>query len=281
MKSYQSMKRYITQIEDIWDNTDTYLKNEDKLRQANKVLHIVTNLLDTGKERACFKDENGWQVNTWVKKAILLLFKLSQNEIISLGSVQAYDKISPRFNPNWEEEDFARVGARIVPGAYVRSGVFLGNNVVVMPSFINIGAYIDHNTMIDSMATVGSCAQIGENCHIASSVTIGGVLEPITERPVIIENNCFIGAGSQISEGVIVHEGSVIGSGVILSGSTKIYNRDTNKILYGTIPPYSVVVPGILPTQESNKPSLMCAVIVKTVDKETRRKTTINEMLRA
>jgi 2,3,4,5-tetrahydropyridine-2-carboxylate N-succinyltransferase len=274
------MTNYINQIEEIWSNISAYTNNEDKIRQAHKTLDYVINLLNCGKERACFKNGAVWEVNEWVKKAILLMFKFSQNEILTLGSVQAYDKIAPKFTANWEEEDFARIGARIVPGAYVRTGVFLGRNVGVMPSFINIGAYIGDNTMIDSMATIGSCAQIGKNCHIASSVTISGVLEPMADKPVIIEDNCFIGAGSQISEGVTICEGSVIGSGVILSSSTKIYDRNTKQLLYGTIPPYSVVVPGIMPISNDETASVLAAIIVKTVDEGTRKKTAINDLLR-
>jgi 2,3,4,5-tetrahydropyridine-2-carboxylate N-succinyltransferase len=272
------MKLDINQIEDIWNNTESYLKNEEKLRKAHKILNVAINMLNSGKERSCYKDSSGWQVNTWVKKAILLMFKLSQNEIFSLGSIEAYDKIAPKFNANWEDEDFNKVGARIVPGAYVRTGVFLGRNVIVMPAFINIGAYIDDGTMIDSMTTVGSCAQIGKNCHISSGVTISGVLEPLSEKPVIIEDNCFIGAGSQISEGVLVEEGSVVGSGVVLTGSTKIYDRTSKQVTYGKIPPFSVVVPGVMQTEDTA--SLVCAVIVKTVDENTRKKTSINEILR-
>jgi 2,3,4,5-tetrahydropyridine-2-carboxylate N-succinyltransferase len=197
-----SREVYMQEIENIWNDTKAYSSDPRLLKQAKESLQQVVNLLNSGKERSCYKENGIWKVNLWIKKAILLMFKLSQSEIFSLGDLRAYDKIAPRFFTTAGHEDFA--GIRVVPNAYVRNGVFLGQGVILMPSFVNVGAYIDCSTMIDSMVTVGSCAQIGRNCHIASAVTIAGVLEPMSEMPVIIEDNCFIGAGSQISEGVLI-----------------------------------------------------------------------------
>ena len=271
------MQNYISEIEDIWNNTQIYKDDEVLMIKAQELLLGVADLLNSGKERSCYKDDAGWHVNLWIKKAILLMFKLFSSQEFQIGDLSAYDKILPKFS-SATENDFN--GIRVVPNAYVRNGVFLGQGVVLMPSFVNVGAYIDSGTMVDSMATIGSCAQIGKNCHIASAVTIAGVLEPMSDMPVIIEDNCFIGAGSQISEGVLIEEGSVVGSGVVLSGSTRIYDRNTKEFHYGRIPPYSVVVPGTMPIEDNTKANLICGIIVKTVDENTRKKTSINDILR-
>ena len=272
---------YIQQIENIWQNQELWLYNHEKQKQGYKLTKVVIDILGKGKERVCYKINGKWQVNEWTKKAILLYFRFARNKIISSGELHAYDKVAPKFDVDWEESNFEALGVRIIPGAYIREGAFLGKNSVIMPSFINIGAYIGENTMIDSMTTIGSCAQIGSNCHISSNVTIGGVLEPIVETPVIIEDKCFIGSGSQITEGVQIEQGAVLGSGLILSSSTKIYNRQTKEITYGRIPPYSVVVPGIINTEGNNYgASPLAAIIVKTVDEQTKSKIAINEILR-
>jgi len=195
------------------------------------------------------------------------------------GDTPWYDKVPSKF-AGWTEQDYQNAGFRAVPNCTVRYGSYIAKNVVLMPSFVNLGAYVDNGTMIDTWATVGSCAQIGKNCHISGGTGIGGVLEPLQAGPVIIEDNCFIGARSEVAEGVIVGEGSVISMGVFLGKSTKIVNRDTGEIIYGKVPPYSVVVPGSLPNEDPSKPSLYCAVIVKQVDEKTRSKTSINDLLR-
>lgn len=232
--------------------------------------------LDTGKLRVAQKQGAEWVVNQWVKKAVLLSFRLYDNKEISSGDVKFWDKVPTKFG-NWKPVDFQKAGLRAVPGAQARRGSFIGKNVILMPSFVNIGAYVDEGTMVDTWTTVGSCAQIGKNCHLSGGVGIGGVLEPLQANPVIIEDNCFIGARSEVAEGVIVETGAVISMGVYLGASTKILNRATGEITYGRIPAYSVVVPGTLPGEKAN---LYCAVIVKTVDEKTRSKTGINELLR-
>jgi len=276
------MKKYISQIEDIWQIRQELItkKYSDEFKSARKIIRIVINELDKGKERVCYKTDDGWKVNEWAKKCILLSFMMHESEQYTAGPIQWFDKVPPKFNLEWEDENFIQEKLRIVPGAFIRKGAYLGQNTVVMPSFINIGAYIDDNTMIDTWATIGSCAQIGKNCHISGGVGIGGVLEPLQSMPVIIEDNCFIGARSEIAEGVIVEEGSVLGMGVYIGASTKIVDRHTGEITYGRVPSYSVVVPGTLPHSDPTKPSLYCAVIVKKVDEQTRKKTAINELLR-
>lgn len=223
-----------------------------------------------GKIRIAQKQDGIWQLNLWIKKAILLYFKI-QKCVLENGY---YDKIPLKFQ-KWGPQDYAEHSLRTVPGSVVRYGSFLEENVIVMPSFVNIGAYVGQGTMIDTWATIGSCAQIGSRCHISGGAGIGGVLEPLQANPVIIEDNCFIGARSEVAEGVIVEEGSVLSMGVYLSASTKILNRQTGEIFQGKVPAYSVVVPGVLPSS-----NLYCAVIVKTVDAVTRSKTAINELLR-
>ena len=237
-------------------------------------------LLDTGAARVAEKGADGWQVNQWLKKAVLLSFRLNPMETISGGPGGAnwWDKVPSKFE-GWDAAHFGEAGFRAVPGAIVRRGAFVAPNAVLMPSFVNIGAYVGEGTMVDTWATVGSCAQIGRNVHISGGAGIGGVLEPLQAGPVIIEDNCFIGARSEVAEGVIVEEGAVLSMGVFLGASTKIVDRDTGEVFRGRVPAYSVVVPGTLPGKEG-KPGLSCAVIVKRVDAQTRSKTSINELLR-
>ncbi|AMC12338.1 2,3,4,5-tetrahydropyridine-2,6-dicarboxylate N-succinyltransferase [Liberibacter crescens] len=249
-------------------------------------VETTLNLLDSGKLRVASRNQLGqWSVHQWLKKAILLAFRLKPTEVItgSSGNTLGWDKISLKFN-NWEKNDFEKCNIRVVPGAIVRHAAYVAPNVVLMPSFINLGAYIDEGTMIDTWATIGSCAQIGRNVHISGGVGIGGVLEPLQMEPTIIEDNCFIGARSEVVEGCIVREGSVLGMGVFIGKSTKIINRCTGEVTYNEIPPYSVVVPGIQPSKQSKnesiEPSLYCAVIIKNVDAKTRSKTSINQLLR-
>lgn len=248
---------------------------------AKKTIDLVLKELNDGKIRVANKNQSGnWIVNEWIKKAILLSFKLNDNKLVSGASENSFwfDKVSNRFK-NFSSKDFKDSKIRTVPGSYARYGSFIDEGVILLPSFINVGAYVGKSTMIDTWATVGSCAQVGSNCHISGGVGIGGVLEPLQSSPVIIEDNCFIGARSEIAEGVIVREGSVISMGVYLGASTRIYDRATKKIYYGEVPPYSVVVSGSMPT-ENNQEYLYCAMIVKTVDDKTRSKTSINELLR-
>lgn len=219
-----------------------------------------------------------WETHQWLKKAILLYFRCTESAILEGGFSQFYDKIPMRFEPN-QSNYFDKLKARIVPPASVRRGAYIGGNTVIMPSFVNIGAFIDSNTMVDTWATVGSCAQIGKNVHLSGGVGIGGVLEPLQATPTIIEDDCFIGARSEIVEGVIVEKGSVISMGVFIGQSTKIFNRETGEIIYGRVPRGSVVVPGSLPARDGSY-SLNCAVIVKQVDEKTRAKTSLNELLR-
>ncbi len=234
--------------------------------------------LDNGSFRVAEKIDGEWQVHQWVKKAVLLYFALNNNRVIQGGHTNFFDKVPLKFD-GYTKSNFIDVGARVVPPAIARYGVFIGNNVVLMPSYVNIGAYVDDGTMVDTWATVGSCAQIGKNVHLSGGVGIGGVLEPLQANPTIIEDNCFIGARSEIVEGVIVGEGSVVSMGVYIGQSTRIYNRSTGEISYGYIPPGSVVVSGNLPAEDGTH-SLYCAVIVKQVDEKTRSKVGINELLR-
>ncbi len=238
----------------------------------------VINLLDTGKLRVAEKIDGEWVVHQWIKKAVLLSFRMEDNSFIKGGFSNYFDKIPSKF-ADYSSRDFRDGGFRVVPPAAVRKGSFIAGNVVLMPSYVNIGAYVDEGTMVDTWATVGSCAQIGRNVHLSGGVGIGGVLEPVQASPTIIEDNCFIGARSEIVEGVIVGENSVISMGVYIGQSTRIYNRETGEVSYGRVPPGSVVVPGNLPA-ENGRYSLYCAVIVKQVDAKTRSKTGINELLR-
>ena len=242
-------------------------------------------LLDSGKARVAEKVDGEWRVNQWLKKAVLLSFRLNDNGIMAYGAAgaPAFDKVPLKFE-GWDDARFRDAGVRVVPGAVVRRSAHISRGVVLMPSFVNLGAYVGEGTMVDTWATVGSCAQIGKNVHISGGVGIGGVLEPLQAGPVIIEDNCFIGARSEVAEGVIVGEGAVLSMGVFIGASTKIVDRATGEVHIGRVPPYSVVVPGSLPGKPlpdgTPGPSLYCAVIVKTVDAQTRSKTGINELLR-
>ena len=245
-------------------------------------INEVIGELDTGSIRVAKKNGQDWIVNETVKKAILLYFRVNDMKLISgsPGNSNWWDKIDSKFF-NWKEEEFQESGFRAVPGSIVRFGAFIGKGCVVMPSCVNIGAYVDNSTMVDTWATIGSCAQIGKNCHISGGAGIGGVLEPLQAKPVIIEDNCFIGARSEVAEGVIVREGSVISMGVFIASSTPIYDREKDDTIYGEVPPYSVIIPGSMPSKNKDSAaSLYCAVIVKTVDEKTRSKTSINELLR-
>ena len=237
--------------------------------------------LDNGSLRVAEKRGGDWVVHQWLKKAVLLGFRLEGNRTMSGGPAGGhfFDKVPSKFE-GWTEDDFQRAAFRVVPPAAVRRGSYIAPNAVLMPSYVNIGARVGSGTMVDTWATVGSCAQIGENVHLSGGVGIGGVLEPLQANPTIIEDGCFIGARSEVVEGVIVREGAVLAMGVFISQSTKIYNRDTGDITYGEVPAYSVVVPGTLPSKDGSH-SLACAVIVKTVDAKTRAKTGVNELLRA
>jgi len=266
-----------TEIETLWEQRD----NIEFADRGRAVVDDILDQIDCGAIRVAENHNGEWRVNAWVKKAVLLSFRLNDNRLIENAPGENgawYDKVPSKFQ-GWTADDFKSAGIRAVPPAAARRGCYIGKNVVLMPSFINIGAYVDQGTMIDTWATVGSCAQIGKNCHISGGVGIGGVLEPLQANPVIIEDNCFIGARSEVAEGVIVREGSVLSMGVYLGASTRILNRETGETLYGEVPPYSVVVPGSMPGA-SGGPNLYCAVIVKQVDEKTRAKTGINDILR-
>ena len=275
---------------DLAKTIDTAFDNRNDITPATKgpvreAVESALDLLDQGKVRVAEKGANGaWSVNQWLKKAVLLSFRLNDMTVIGGGPGKAvwWDKVASKFD-GWGESQFKSAGFRAVPGSVVRRSAYIAPNVILMPSFVNLGAYVDSGTMVDTWATVGSCAQIGKNCHISGGAGIGGVLEPIQAGPVIIEDNCFIGARAEVAEGVIVREGSVLSMGVYLGTSTKIVDRETGQVLQGEVPPYSVVVSGTLPGKPINGqpgPSLYCAVIVKRVDEKTRSKTSINELLR-
>jgi 2,3,4,5-tetrahydropyridine-2-carboxylate N-succinyltransferase len=265
-------------IDRAWDNRDEI--GAGTTGTARTAIETVIDGLDQGRIRVAEKGADGWKVNQWVKKAVLLSFRLSPMEAIGGGPGGAHwwDKVPSKF-ADWDSERFSAAGFRSVPGSIVRRGAFVGRNAVLMPSFVNIGAYVDEGTMVDTWATVGSCAQIGKNVHISGGAGIGGVLEPLQAGPVIIEDNCFVGARSEVAEGVVVEEGAVLSMGVFLGASTKIVDRSTGEVFIGRVPAYSVVVPGSLPGKDGG-PSLACAVIVKRVDAQTRSKTSINELLR-
>ncbi len=265
------------------ENTiNTAFENRENITPADTdVVNAVNEaiaLIESGQARVAEPTADGWKVNEWLKKAVLLSFRLNDNVKIEDGYTNYYDKVDSKY-ANYSEADFQAAGVRVVPPAAARKGTFIGKNVVLMPSYTNIGAYIDEGTMVDTWATVGSCAQIGKHVHLSGGVGIGGVLEPLQASPTIIEDNCFIGARSEIVEGVIVEKGSVISMGVYIGQSTKIYNRMTGEITYGRVPAGSVVVPGSLPAKDGSH-SLYCAVIIKQVDEKTRSKTGINELLR-
>ncbi|MGQ7830193.1 2,3,4,5-tetrahydropyridine-2,6-dicarboxylate N-succinyltransferase [Altererythrobacter sp. Z27] len=270
-------------IEAAWERR-TELSPADQ--DVRTMVEEAIGLLDSGAARVAEPDGNGgWKVNQWLKQAVLLSFRLTNNRVMEGGSAgeAAYDKVPSKF-AGWGDNRFSDAGFRVVPGAVARRGSFIGKGVVLMPSFVNIGAYVDEGTMIDTWATVGSCAQIGKNVHISGGAGIGGVLEPLQAEPVIIGDGAFIGARAEVAEGVRVGEGAVLSMGVYLGASTKIVDRETGAIYRGEVPPYAVVVPGSLPGKPladgSPGPSLYCAVIVKTVDAQTRAKTGINELLR-
>ena len=271
------LRKLEKEINEIWKTRNSL--NSKSSKKTIKTIDNTINLIGKGKIRVAEKHNYKWQVNEWIKKAILLSFRINEQKVISgaPGGSSWWDKVPSKFS-NWKKKDFKKANFRIVPNAIVRQGTHIEENVVLMPSFINIGAYIGAETMIDTWATVGSCAQIGKKCHISGGAGIGGVLEPLQASPVIIEDNCFIGARSEVAEGVIIEEGSVLSMGVYLGASTKIIDRATGKIFYGRVPKYSVVVPGSINGKKGI--NLYCAVIVKTVDAKTRSKTSINDLLR-
>ena len=269
-------------IESAWEQR-AGLNPKTAVAEVLQAVESVIDDLDRGTLRVASKSVGAdgmstWTVHQWIKKAVLLSFRLADNQPVSGGALQYYDKVPTKF-AGMSEGDLAAGGYRVVPPAVARRGSFIGRNVVLMPSYVNIGAYVDEGTMVDTWATVGSCAQIGKNVHLSGGVGIGGVLEPLQANPTIIEDNCFIGARSEVVEGVIVEENSVLAMGVFLSQSTKIYERATGTVYYGRVPSGSVVVPGSLPSADG-KVSLACAVIVKRVDARTRAKTAINDLLR-
>lgn len=271
------MQEFVEIIERGFDQGGRMEDAADQRALADAVQQAIA-LLDTGKARVAEPVDGDWQVNQWLKKAVLLSFRLTDNGVIPGGHTRFYDKVAMKY-ADYTEEDFKRDGVRVVPDAVVRRGAYVASDVVLMPSFVNIGAYVDSSTMVDTWATVGSCAQIGKNVHLSGGVGIGGVLEPVQAGPTIIEDNCFIGARSEVVEGVIVEKGSVLSMGVYIGQSTRIYDRDSGEITYGRVPGGSVVVPGSLPSRDG-KYSLYCAVIVKHVDEKTRAKTSLNDLLR-
>lgn len=270
-------------INDAWDNRDSV--NTGTTGPVRDAVVEALNMLDKGKARVAEKTNGEWSVNQWLKKAVLLSFRLNDMETISgaPGGASWWDKVPSKF-AGMSAEEFKAAGFRAVPGAVVRHSAHIAAGAVLMPSFVNLGAFVDSGTMVDTWATVGSCAQIGKNCHISGGAGIGGVLEPLQAGPVIIEDNCFIGARAEVAEGVMVGEGSVLSMGVYLGASTKIVDRATGEVFYGKVPPYSVVVSGTMPGKPLPNgepgPNLYCAVIVKRVDERTRSKTSINELLR-
>jgi 2,3,4,5-tetrahydropyridine-2,6-dicarboxylate N-succinyltransferase len=270
-------------IETAWEGRDAI--NFETKGDVRGAVEYSLGLLDSGKVRVAEKKDGQWVVNQWLKQAILLSFRLNDMEMIPGGPAGSFywDKVQPKF-AGWTEEDFRKAGFRVLPGAIVRKSAYIAPGAVLLPSFVNLGAYVDSGTMVDTWATVGSCAQIGKNCHISGGAGIGGVLEPLQAGPVIIEDNCFIGARAEVAEGVQVGEGSVLSMGVYLGASTTIIDRATGEKMFGKVPPYSVVVSGAMPGKPLPNgepgPNLYCAVIVKRVDEKTRSKTSINELLR-
>jgi 2,3,4,5-tetrahydropyridine-2-carboxylate N-succinyltransferase len=271
-----------SQIEDLWERRETL--SAATAGEARQLVDAVLDALDSGAARVAEPGPSGWRVNQWLKKAVLLSFRLHDAAPMpGAGGAPVFDKVAIKFAA-WDAERFQEAGFRVVPGAIVRRSAYVAPGVVLMPCFINVGAHVDRGTMVDTWATVGSCAQIGRNCHLSGGVGIGGVLEPLQAGPVVIEDDCFIGARSEVVEGVIVERGSVLAMGVFISATTKIVDRATGEVFVGRVPAYSVVVPGALPGKPlpdgSPGPSLSCAVIVKRVDAQTRAKTSINELLR-
>jgi 2,3,4,5-tetrahydropyridine-2-carboxylate N-succinyltransferase len=266
-------------IDAAWDDRDSI--SPDTKGAAREAVDEALGAMDIGSLRVAERRDTGWHVNQWAKKAVLLSFRLNDMTTIAGGpgdNAPWWDKVASKFE-GWGAAEFGEAGFRAVPNCIVRRSAYIAPGAVLMPSFVNLGAYVDSGTMVDTWATIGSCAQIGKNCHISGGAGIGGVLEPLQADPVIIEDNCFVGARSEVAEGVLVEEGSVLSMGVFLGGSTKIVDRATGDISYGKVPAYSVVVPGSLPSEKGG-PSLYCAVIVKRVDERTRSKTSINELLR-
>ena len=271
-------------INDAWEaRDDISVSTQGPIREA---IDLALDNLDRGEMRVASKKNGTWHVDQWLKKAVLLSFRLNDMTPIAGGpglNGTWFDKVASKFD-GWDAQRFATAGFRAVPNCVVRRSAYIGKGVVLMPSFINLGAYVDDGTMVDTWATVGSCAQIGKNCHISGGAGIGGVLEPLQANPVVIEDNCFIGARSEVAEGVLVEEGAVLSMGVYLGASTKIIDRATGEVIVGRVPAYSVVVPGTLPGKAlpdgTPGPSLYCAVIVKRVDEQTREKTSVNELLR-
>ena len=265
-------------INEAWNN-----KGEINPKSNKKLVNAISktiDLLDSGKIRVAENKNNEWFVNQWIKKAILLSFRINKMKTSKGPYATWYDKIEGK-TKNWNEKRFIKEGFRYVPNGVVRKGSYIAKNVVLMPSFVNIGAYVDKGSMIDTWASVGSCAQVGKNCHISGGAGIGGVLEPMQANPTIIEDNCFVGARAEIAEGVIVGKGSVLSMGVYIGASTRIIDRATGEIHYGKVPAYSVIVPGAMPSKNNpDGPSLYCVVIVKKVDEKTRSKTSINDLLR-
>ena len=273
-----NLDKYEKIINEAFDIKEKINANSDK--SIIEAIKETIELTDQGKIRVAEKKDGAWTVNQWVKKAILLSFKINKMEILRGPYTSWYDKV-PGKSVNWKEEDWKNAGYRHVPNGVARKGSFIAKNAVLMPCFVNLGAYVDEGTMIDTWASVGSCAQVGKKCHVSGGAGIGGVLEPLQAGPVIIEDNCFIGARSEIAEGVLVEEGAVISMGVYIGASTKIVDRETGEITFGKVPAYSVVVPGTLPNKKNpDGPALYCAVIVKKVDSKTRSKTSINDLLR-
>ena len=264
-------------IEELWERRADLSPQSAPTTIA--AIESVIGDLDAGKLRVAEKIAGEWFTHQWIKKAVLLSFRVRDNRIQESGDVRFYDKVDTKFQ-GWTDEQFKAGGFRAVPGAFARKGSFVAKNVVLMPSYVNIGAYVDEGTMVDTWATVGSCAQIGKNVHLSGGVGIGGVLEPLQANPTIIEDNCFIGARSEVVEGVVIGENSVISMGVYIGQSTPIYDRETGEVSYGKVPPGSVVISGSLP-KDGGRYSLYAAVIVKKVDAQTRSKTSINELLRA
>ena len=265
-------------INTAWDNRDQVNSKSDQ--SIIDAIKETIKLVDAGKIRVAEKNGKDWVVHQWIKKAILLSFKVNEMQTLAGPYATWWDKVRGK-TAGWGREEHMKAGFRMVPNGVVRQGSFIGKNVVLMPSFVNIGAYVDEGTMVDTWVTVGSCAQIGKNCHLSGGVGIGGVLEPMQANPTIVEDNCFIGARSEVVEGVIVGEGSVLSMGMYIGQSTKIVNRKTGEVTHGKIPPYSVVVPGSLPDKNNPAaPSLYCAVIIKQVDEKTRSKTSVNDLLR-
>ena len=270
-----AMRQLQSIIDQAWDERLSPGPVPARIRQA--VVKVLDEL-DKGRLRVAEKVDGVWRTHQWIKKAVLLSFRIEENRPIRAGSLRFYDKVPTKFE-RYDRADFKQGGFRVVPPAVARRGAYIAKNVVLMPSFVNVGAYVDEGTMVDTWATVGSCAQIGKNVHLSGGVGIGGVLEPLQANPTIIEDNCFVGARSEIVEGVIVEENAVISMGVFIGASTRILDRASGEILYGRVPVGSVVVPGTLPSPDG-KYGLYCAVIVKQVDARTRAKTSINELLR-